>query len=164
MPVANVETEYYAAAGEIESLVRGFEKCTLPWSSWTHAAHLTVALWYLLHHEWAEAVRLMREGIKSYNAASGVATTRERGYHETLTIFWMRYVCAFLETNYNEGRATLKLANSLIAHADKNAPLEFYSRELLFSWEARIDCVEPDLKPLPTTENRKRLAREHVDA
>jgi len=32
--------------------------------------------------------------------------------------------------------------------ADKRAPLEYYSRERITSWEARTRWVEPDLRPL----------------
>ena len=149
MSAAHVAETLYERAAEVEALVRGFLSCTLPWSEWTHAAHLTVALWHLLHYDWEEAVERVREGIKHYNAANGVATTRERGYHETITLFWMRYVRAFLEANYNEGCSLASLANALVERADRNAPLEHYSRELLFSWEARLAWVEPDLKALP---------------
>ena len=138
----------YREAREIFELVRGFETCSLPRERWTHAAHLTVALCHLLEYDWPEAVARVREGIKRLNAAHGVPTTRERGYHETLTLFWLRHVRAFLERDYNEARPLVPLANELIGRADKNLPLEHYTRERLFSWEARLGWVEPDLKPL----------------
>lgn len=152
MSVTLVNAPHYERAAEVEALVRGFLSGTLPWSAWTHAAHLTVALWHLLHYDWAEAVERVRRGIMCYNAAHGAETTRERGYHETITLFWMRYVRSFLEANYNEGRSLASLANTLIERADRNAPLEHYSRELLFSWEARLAWVEPDLKALPAVD------------
>ena len=148
MSATHVAPPHYEEASEVESLVRRFESCALPFAEWTHAAHLTVALWYLLHHEWPEAVSLVREGIQRYNHAHGVPTTRERGYHETLTIFWMRHVRAFLADSFNEGRSLVRLANELIEGADKHLPLRHYTRELLFSWEARLGWVEPDLEPL----------------
>ncbi|HEX7174371.1 MAG TPA: hypothetical protein VF240_03695 [Pyrinomonadaceae bacterium] len=153
MPVAHVNAPHYERAAEVETLVRDFVSCTLPWSDWTHAAHLTVALWHLLHFDWAEAVERVRRRIKRYNAANGVETTRERGYHETLTLFWMHYVRFFLEANYNEGCSLASLANTLIERAERNAPLTHYSRELLFSWEARLAWVEPDLKALPAVDS-----------
>lgn len=148
MSATHVESSHYAATEEIASLVRAFESGALPFSAWNHAAHLTVALSYALHHDWPDAVHRMREGIKRYNTAHGVVTTRERGYHETLTLFWLRFVRDFLESNRNEGCALVHLANELVALADKNTPLEFYSRDRLYSWEARIAWVEPDLKSL----------------
>ena len=139
---------HYEEASEVESLVRRFGSCALPFAEWTHAAHLTVALLYMHHHEWPEAVSLVREGIQRYNHAHGVPTTRERGYHETLTLFWMRHVRGFLADSFNEGRSLLRLANELVAGADKHLPLRHYTRERLFSWEARLGWVEPDLEPL----------------
>lgn len=148
MSAAATELSLYHAAEEVRAVVRGFESCTLPRAEWTHAAHLTVALWYLLHHEWEDAVCLMRAGVKRYNEAAGIPNTRERGYHETITLFWMRAVRSFLGTNYNEGCSLVALANTLVESADKSLPLEYYSRERLMSWEARAVWVEPDLRPL----------------
>lgn len=131
---------------EILSLVRRFEDCTLRREEWTHAAHLTVALWHLLVYDWPESVAHVRAGIQRYNAAHGIRTTPTGGYHETLTIFWLRHVRAFLEDGRNEARSLVALANDLADSADKSLPLTFYTRELLFSTEARATWVEPDLK------------------
>ncbi len=148
MSILTIDAVMFRTTEEIFSLVRRFGDCTLPRSEWTHAAHLTVALWHLLQYDWAEAVERVRHGIKLYNAANGVATTRESGYHETITLFWLRRVRSFLEEGRNEGCSLAPLANRLVEGADRNLPLEYYSRELLFSWEARLSWAEPDLKPL----------------
>lgn len=148
LSIANVSTDRYHSAADVRTLVSRFERCTLPREDWTHAAHLTVALWYLMHHDPETALELVREHIKRYNEATGAVTTRLRGYHETLTVFWMRVVRSYLETSYNEGRSLASLANELTSRANKNLPLRYYSRERLFSWEARTSWVEPDLRPL----------------
>jgi hypothetical protein len=148
MSVMTVDALRFRAAGEIFSLVRRFDDCTLPRAEWTHAAHLTVALWYLLEFDWPEATARVRRGIRRYNAAHGVRTTPTGGYHETLTLFWMRAVRAYLEDGRNEGRALVSLANELVATADSQLPLRHYTRARLFSPEARAAWVEPDLKPL----------------
>ncbi len=161
------EATRYNRHGEILELVREFEACVLPRERWTHASHLTVALWYLLEHEWRDAVTYMRDSIKRYNEACGIVTTRENGYHETLTLFWLHVVRAFLVRDLNECRSLVSLANELVSTADKNLPLKFYSRERLFSWEARSGWVEPDVKNLNTlfrAQNREWLARQHVIA
>ena len=87
----------YGAAAEVERVVAGFTDGTLPHAEWTHRAHLTVALWYATHHEAAEALDLVRAGILRLNAAHGVPTTPTRGYHETITRFYMRVVRHFVE-------------------------------------------------------------------
>ncbi len=138
----------YSLREEIEGLVREFESCTLPRERWTHHAHLTVALWYLKRRSRAEAVTLIRDGIQRYNKASGIITTKESGYHETITRFYIWAVGKYLSSA--EAGSIVELANGLIEsrYADKSLPLEYYSRERLMSWRARLDWVEPDLKSL----------------
>jgi hypothetical protein len=86
----------YWTLGEIESFVRAFESCTLPRCEWTHQAHLIVALWYLTHYSQSEAINCIRDRIQRYNQAIGIKTTKDTGYHETLTLFWVRVVCQYL--------------------------------------------------------------------
>ena len=132
---------------EVESLVREFEACTLAGERWTHEAHLTVALWYLTRHAEAEATRLIRERIQRYNLSRGVEMTRESGYHETITLFYMRAIRSYLAGVDAETFAEL-LDGLLAACGGRNFPFEYYSRERLLSWEARTGWLEPDLKPL----------------
>ena len=145
MPDTTIKSAlHYRAAEEIESLVAAFNAATLPRPAWTHAAHLTVALWYLLRHDADEATNLIRAGIQRYNAAHGIVTTRTAGYHETLTLFWIGCVRAHLAAHTGD-TPLVALANGLCARYDKNTPLQHYTRERLFSPEARAGWVEPDL-------------------
>ncbi len=136
----------FGSVEEIRMLVRGFESGRLAREEWTHAAHLSVACWYLLHHPRAVATRMIRDGIKRFNDAKGIVTTTESGYHETMTLFWIHivhsYLCSTAHTDY------LSLFNDLIARhgADKHLPFEYYSHACLMSPEARAAWVEPDLK------------------
>lgn len=137
----------YASASEIEGFIRAFEECTLPRKDWSHSAHLTVALWYLLRRTEAEATSCIRRGILSYNAANGIKTTRDSGYHETVTLFWIKLVARYL-SRVKEA-SIVQLANGVIqAFGDKELPFEYYSRDLLLSLEARMHWVEPDLKSI----------------
>lgn len=143
------EKPTYRNAAEVLALVRDFRFRTLPREQWTHRAHLTVALWHLLRYPWTEAVERMRYGIKRYNRAHGIITTPESGYHETITLFWMKMVRQYL-SNLKMPKCTLSaLANGLVQfYGDKDLPLKYYSRERLMSVEARAVWVEPDLRPL----------------
>jgi hypothetical protein len=136
----------YKTDGEIELLIERFEHCTVTAKEWTHHAHLTAALWYCLREpDFEAAAAKMRDGIFKLNAAQGVPNTPIRGYHETLTVFWMRTVSNFL-VNIKDKSSLTDLANELIATGgDSGLPLKFYSRELLFSPGARAKYVEPDL-------------------
>ena len=148
MSLLTLDAVKFRTTEEILTLVRRFDDCTLPRAEWTHAAHLTVALWNLLQFDWPEAAARVRRGIQRYNAAHGIAPTPTGGYHETLTLFWLRFVGSFLEGERNEARALVSLANELAATADRSLPLVYYTRERLFSAEARAAWVEPDLRPL----------------
>ena len=133
---------------EIEALVTAFNNCTLSRSEWNHAAHLTVALWYLVRYEEQEAIKQIRDRIKCYNIAMGIKTTKDSGYHETMTLFWVWIVRDYLLVNSHQD-SILQLTNGLIDTCNnKYLPLQYYTQDLLMSWEARINWVEPNLKPL----------------
>ncbi|HKX29588.1 MAG TPA: hypothetical protein VJ302_18000 [Blastocatellia bacterium] len=140
--------DLYCTFDEIEKLIRDFEAGLLPRAQWTHSAHLTVACWFLICYPEPDATRQVREGIQNYNRAVGIVTTRERGYHETLTLFWVRVVKNYL-ANVSLECSMVGLINELVArYADKNLPFEYYSRDRLMSFEARTGWLEPDLKLL----------------
>ena len=128
---------------EIKEIVRTFEDATVPRDKWKHAEHLTVALHYLSHHDMETATAKMRSGIFKLLGAFAVDLTKEMPYHETLTIFWMRTVAEFNASK--NGASMLDKTNELVARFDKDYPLRFYSREYLFSDEARARFVEGDI-------------------
>lgn len=129
---------------EIIDVLRGFENATIGREAWKHAEHLTVALFYLSHHDLETATEKMRDGLfKLLREAFAVDLTKEMPYHETLTVFWMQTVADFNATK--NGASLLDKANELVAKYDKDYPLKFYSREYLFSDEARVGFVEGDL-------------------
>lgn len=136
----------YRDKKEIEEVVRGFETATISREAWKHAEHLTVALHYLSHYDIETATTKMREGIFKLLGAFGVDLTKEMPYHETLTVFWMRTVAVFNESK--NGASLLDKTNELVARFDKDYPSKFYSREYLFSDEARAGFVEADLTEL----------------
>ena len=145
---ATAKTEPYGSFEEIKKVIETFEACTLPRADWTHAAHLTVAFWYLVCYPLPEATGRIRAGILRYNESQGVKQTQNGGYHETITLFWTHVVRHYLMTATLDAHL-VALLNDLIGRSGTRLPLEYYSRELLFSWEARLQWTEPDLKPLP---------------
>lgn len=149
-PASRLEAGFrpYKTSEEIQRLVREFEACTLPKSQWTHDAHLTVALWYLMSRPAQQATRSIRSGIKRYNDANGVKASTTGGYHETMTLFWTCAVSFYLG-QASGGRSILSLVNGMLRlFGNRKLPFEYYTRERLMSWRARTSWVEPDLKPL----------------
>ncbi len=133
----------YTNENEIISLVESFERGTISREDWRHAEHLTVALFYLSNHDETTAYARMRSGIFNLLKSFGVDLTNEMPYHETLTVFWLKTVNEFLKSKNDV--PILETANELTMKFDKDYPLRFYSREFLFSDEARANFVEADL-------------------
>lgn len=131
---------------DIRQLINAFETQTLPATAWTHEAHLSVGLWYILEYGLDIALCKIRPGIIAYNLASGGQNTVDSGYHETLTIFWMRILHRFVREQQGSRRYEA-IRETLFAspYADKNLPFRYYSRELLLSARARGQWVAPDL-------------------
>lgn len=129
---------------EIADVVRAFEDATISRDAWKHAEHLTVALHYLTLHDIETATEKMRTGIFKLLGAFGVDLTREMPYHETMTVFWMRTVAKFNAAK--NGDPMLTKTNEMIELFDKDYPLRFYTRDLLFSDEARRSFVDGDIR------------------
>jgi len=134
----------YKHESEVHDLVRAFEDATVSRDDWKHAEHLVVALYYLTRHDLETAYVRMKNGILNLLVKGfKVDLTKEMPYHETITLFWMRTVSDF--NGSKNGASLLEKANEVAYKWDKDYPLKFYSRELLFSDEARARFVEADL-------------------
>ena len=125
----------------IESFMQAFEDGSLSRSEWTHSRHLVMALWYLRRHNRDEATRLIRDGIQRYNERQGNFT----GYHETITLAWVAVIERFLAVRDLDVPVSVLAGELLGQCGDKDYLLRFYSRERLFSDEARARWVPPDL-------------------
>ena len=130
-----------------DELGQAFAVSALPADAWTHREHLRVAWLHLRAFEVDEAHLRMRVGIIRLNASHGLVETAERGYHETLTRFWLNLVRSLV--------TPVPAASSdafLEMHAERltrDAPLRYYTRDRIMSLRARAAFVEPDLLPLP---------------
>src|SRR5437763_3346266 len=78
----------FATDAEVLELVRLFESCELPFERWTHRAHLAVAAVYLQRYPLNDATDRARRFIPQYNVTCG----DPGGYHETITVLFMRLV------------------------------------------------------------------------
>jgi hypothetical protein len=132
----------FQAEAQIVDLVRRFEDCTYPVDDFHHAEHIAIAAWYLLEIDEAAALNLIRRNILRYADSLGAATN----YHETITVFWVRMVAAFLaQTN---GDRLSRLNTAVERFADKTLIDRHYSKELLDSPAARATWIEPDRLPI----------------
>ena len=138
----------FQSDADIDAIGRGVSERTLPKSQWTHAAHFAAAFWVLTRPD-MDATRDMPGLIRAYNEATGVANTDTSGYHHTITLASLRAARAWLARRGN--RPLHALLNELLASDQGRSdwPLEYWSKSLLFSVEARRSWTEPDLRPLP---------------
>jgi hypothetical protein len=132
-----------------DQLASGFIDLSLPTENWTHYAHLRVGLWHAMRYPRAESLDLLRARISAFNQAKGGENTASAGYHETITRFYVHVIGHFLAST-DPLRPRDELERELIErYGDKELPLQYYSRERLFSSEARLGWVAPDLRALP---------------
>ncbi|HEX5139166.1 MAG TPA: hypothetical protein VFY93_19520 [Planctomycetota bacterium] len=130
------------------AFVGRFEACAIPLEEWDHKAHLKVAWTYLRQHGLLGATERMRAGIRRFNASKGLEDSLDRGYHETLTVAWLRIVDAVMRVHGAEADATAFLGKHTQLHSKALLRL-YYTRDRILSWDAKRRFVEPDLAPFP---------------
>src|SRR5215208_4687973 len=127
MPKPN---ELYRTDEEVEEVVRRFESCELPPADFNHREHLLVALCYRLRVGEAAALERVRARIKKYAAAHGVNPSL---YHETITVFWLKRVRAYLE-RADPDLNLAEMTNALAAECGSSRLVfDYYSKELIDS-------------------------------
>lgn len=134
----------------IRALGNGLLARDLPREAWTHEAHLAVCVWLLRERPDIVPVRDLPAIIRAFNESVGGVNDDKQGYHETITQLYIAGICAHLAERADDERLVLSV-NALISgpRGEREWPLRFYSRDLLFSVEARRGFVAPDLMPLP---------------
>jgi hypothetical protein len=124
-------------------LLDNFEARTLANDAFRHREHVRLT-WIYLTREPPEAVadRLCRS-LLVLATSHGVP----QRFHHTLTVAWVRIIDAARRAHPDLPFDALVDACPLLL--DKDAPLAYYTREHLYSDDARKFWLEPNLKPLP---------------
>jgi hypothetical protein len=124
-------------------LTRALERGEIPNNGFHHCSHLHVAWVYLSESSsTSEAARKMSKTLRTVAVAGG----HPEKYHETITLFWI-YFLAHARVAEN-GLRLEELVHRHPRLLEKDFPLVYYSREHLFSEQARKCWIEPNLKPL----------------
>ena len=152
----------YDSDEPMRAVCRGLLARTLPVRQWTHQAHLVSTITLMREHPEIDLDLSMPGIIWRYNEASNGpnANTDTGGYHETITRFYLRALRVFLGRMPQDlplHRLNAALIRSRFAAHD--LPLDYYTREHLFSVEARRVWVEPDRAPF---DFEQLLSREHA--
>ena len=135
---------------EIEHLGEGLLARTLPRDEWTHEAHLAATTYMLLKRPDIDLDKALPGIIRAYNESVGGVNSDTEGYHETITRVFLHGVRLFL-SEADRFDPLHELVNDLLSSpmGRRDWPMRFYSRERLFSVEARRTFVAPDLAALP---------------
>ena len=134
----------------IRRIGEGLLARTLPRPDWTHEAHLAATAWLILERPDIHPERDLPAIIRGYNESVGGVNSDTEGYHETITQCFLGGVRGFLART-DAGLPLVEKVNRLLLAEEgrRDWPLRFYSPALLFSKEARLGWVEPDLAALP---------------
>ena len=141
---------FFTSDAEIEHLGEGLVERTLKREEWTHEAHLAATTYLLLRRPDVDLDKELPGIIRRFNESVGGVNNDTEGYHETITRVFLHGVRLFLAEA--DVKAPLhELINELLMSpmGRRDWPLRFYSRERLFSVEARRAFVEPDVAALP---------------
>ena len=144
-----MSTPLPATEEDIDIFLAAFEDGTLPKERWTHAAHLLGGACYVYQLGAEAALNHMRICVPRYNIAVGGENTFDSGYHETVTIFWIKLLAAFLAEQQPVTRA--EFAARAVAHFASPWDVygRYYSYNVIRNTEARAHWRAPDLLPLP---------------
>ena len=147
-------TEYrprnFTSDAEIEHIGEGLLARTLPRVEWTHEAHLAATTYLLTRRPDIDVDQALPGIIRAFNESVGGVNSDTEGYHETITRVFLRGSRLFLAAT-DPKKPFHELVNELLLSpmGRRDWPLRFYSRERLFSVEARRQLVMPDIAALP---------------
>lgn len=141
--------QVYDGPDAILARVAAFRARTLPKPQWDHFAHLTVGHHYVATYGADEALVRLRTDISSYNEACEVPNSDTRGYHETITAFYVLSIARYLAT-IAASTPLLDQVHGLLNHplGSKAIAFAFWSRERLLSTAARRAWLAPDRRPI----------------
>lgn len=134
---------------EIERIYAGLTDRSLPKPEWTHAAHFAAAVAMLSDLKQVTFDK-MPDVIRAYNLATGVANTDTDGYHHTITLASLMAAKSVMDAVPNS-QPLYEITNTILS-GEYGSPkwlLKFWSKDVLFSVQARRDWTPPDIRDLP---------------
>ena len=140
------DIRFFASAAAIRDVGARMLACTLPKTEWTHEAHLATCLWLIAERPDIVAERDLPGLISRYNESVGGVNDATQGYHHTITLTYVAAVRAVL-ARLDPALDLADKVNALLAAPEgrRDWPLRLYSPERLFSVDARLGYLPPDL-------------------
>ena len=141
-------SEIYPKAAEIAEIGEGVLARTFPADRFHHREHLIMMVYLLLQYPMRDWRADLPEVIRGYNVAAGGVNDDVRGYHHTISMAFLTIVGMIASKTRREGLvATCRVVLASPA-ASQDVLLQFWSRDVLFSKEARREWVPPNLRAL----------------
>lgn len=137
---------------EIEHVLSGYASRSLKEEEWTHHAHLMVALNRCLHQGAKDALHMMRQEISALNVSLGGINDETRGYHESITRFWVNRTMNFIYQHSFDSFQTYCNAYISSHMGHPRSPWWFYQSKTLEDSVARTSWVQSDRYPIPYIE------------
>ena len=134
-------------SSEDRNFLEHVETCSIPVSDFDHRAHLRLAYIYLVDNSTDSSCALVRETLTRLLRHNNIEPGAK--YHETLTRAWLLAVHHFM--NNSDGMASSdEFINQNPEMLDSRIMLTHYSKDRLFSDEARKAYIDPNLEPIPS--------------
>ena len=144
------EPRLFADGEAVRHIGEGLLACALERPEWSHEAHIAACLYLIVERPDIMPERDLPRLIRRFNESVGGINDETQGYHETITQCFVRAVRYYLARTDPALPFVDKVNGLLLAEEGRRGwPLGYYSPERLFSVEARLGWVEPDLAPLP---------------
>lgn len=136
---------FFADDAAIRRVGEGLLARTLPRAEWTHEAHLAATCWLIRERPDIDLDAALADLIRGYNVSVGGVNDDHGGYHDTITRTYLAGVRAFVAAR-DPAEPLSTCVNALLASpvGARDWPLTRYSRERLFSVEARRGWITPD--------------------
>jgi hypothetical protein len=144
------EPRLFPSDAAVRHIGAGLVDCALERPEWTHEAHLAACLYLIVDRPDILPERDLPALIRRFNESVGGVNDETQGYHETITQCFVRAVRHYL-ARIDPALPLVEKVNGLLLAEEgrRDWPLSYYTPELLFSVEARLGRVEPDLRSLP---------------
>lgn len=144
------EPRFFADDAAVRRLGQGLIDCSVAREEWTHEAHLAACLWLIAERDDIDPERQLPGFIRAFNESVGGVNDDHNGYHETIT---QLYVAGVRQWNAVDGGAgsLVDRVNRLLASpvGRRDWPLSLYTKDRLFSVEARRGLITPDRAEWP---------------
>lgn len=136
----------FTSAAEVCRLGEGLLGCTLTRPEWTHEAHLGATLYLVVERPDLDLDAELPGIIRRFNESVGGRNTDSEGYHHTITLTYLAAIREHAQETAGQDLCARTDALLLSDRGRRDWPLHFYSAERLFSVEARLGYLPPDLR------------------